>query len=745
MIPVNTTREVEANIPNSVHNAQIEVNGMAFKVLSSNLYTDRILAIVRELSCNAWDAHAMVGKTNTPFEVSLPSELNSELRIRDFGPGLSKADLPRVYTTFFGSTKRDSNDQIGGFGLGSKSPLSYTDAFTVSSYQDGVVCTYAIFLQKDGSPGVTMVNETTTDQPNGLEVIVPVEPRHVGEFCDRASRALCYFPTPPRVRGATIEMPAYAVKNDEFGIRTDARSGADIIMGHVAYRLSINALDSATRSEFSDLLYGVNLDIFRPIGSLEIQPSREALSYDETTKRELHQVLERIQEQLFETVQAGITKCKTFPDALDTFKQSRDGISFRLFRGHTFTWRNRAIKKYEVHVTAPPQNIARIVAHTWTRTNLSLQFKKRIEVADPRHVVVVWHDLGGGPYIRRLQHNKTLIGDNALVVRGDKTLLRAVLKQLGIRRFITLSQLPVPAEGSTPTAIRDLAFAQINRSGKLHKASGSRAITAATALHLDADGALAWVGLSGSEVLPQDGIAGRHLCRAISLVDDLYTMDLCVVGIPRGAKQFEKTLNSHVLPYLHAQLDRYETEHDVATQRSVATTALFDVPNFGEWRQFTAEYRAKHPQSLVAKFVRATANARATNRGPEIHTYLAACNCLGRTPIPASTSAVIDLAGMYTTLQQAYPLLPLIVQRGWVSDAENNSPHITQYLEAIDNERNALLHPERTVTHNFLRGRPQKRQSRAQQVGTDPRGTPRRAVRRDPRSHRPANRPTAIC
>ena len=36
---------------------RIEASSKAFEILANNLYKDKILAVVRELSCNAFDAH----------------------------------------------------------------------------------------------------------------------------------------------------------------------------------------------------------------------------------------------------------------------------------------------------------------------------------------------------------------------------------------------------------------------------------------------------------------------------------------------------------------------------------------------------------------------------------------------------------------------------------------------------------------------------------------------------------------
>ena len=108
---------------------RIRNSAKAFSILSSGLYANKIRAIIRELSCNAVDSHVAAGKADVPFEVHLPTALSPWFSIRDFGTGLSHEQVTKIYTTYFESTKTDSNDFIGALGLGSKSPFSYTNNF----------------------------------------------------------------------------------------------------------------------------------------------------------------------------------------------------------------------------------------------------------------------------------------------------------------------------------------------------------------------------------------------------------------------------------------------------------------------------------------------------------------------------------------------------------------------------------------------------------------------------------------
>ena len=47
-----------------------------FNILSSGLYSDKIAAVLREISCNAMDAHIMGGEPDKPFQVKLPTTLD---------------------------------------------------------------------------------------------------------------------------------------------------------------------------------------------------------------------------------------------------------------------------------------------------------------------------------------------------------------------------------------------------------------------------------------------------------------------------------------------------------------------------------------------------------------------------------------------------------------------------------------------------------------------------------------------
>ena len=75
------------------------------RILSDNLYSDKIGSIIREIGSNCLDAHKLNNNESKPFEITVPDynvfdKSKSNLIFRDFGPGLSKEDIYSIYTTY---------------------------------------------------------------------------------------------------------------------------------------------------------------------------------------------------------------------------------------------------------------------------------------------------------------------------------------------------------------------------------------------------------------------------------------------------------------------------------------------------------------------------------------------------------------------------------------------------------------------------------------------------------------------
>ena len=96
--------------------------------LLRNNYSNPLLATIREIVANALDV-----TKNKKVSIQLPTQIEPNFIVRDYGCGLSEEDMLGLYTKYGKSTKRDTNNAIGGFGIGRFAPLSYTESFIVIS------------------------------------------------------------------------------------------------------------------------------------------------------------------------------------------------------------------------------------------------------------------------------------------------------------------------------------------------------------------------------------------------------------------------------------------------------------------------------------------------------------------------------------------------------------------------------------------------------------------------------------
>jgi glycosyltransferase involved in cell wall biosynthesis len=76
----------------------------AFKILSDKLYSDKIGAVVRELSTNAYDSHIEANNPNS-FDVHFPNMIEPYFYIRDYGTGISPENIISVLLCYVSHDK----------------------------------------------------------------------------------------------------------------------------------------------------------------------------------------------------------------------------------------------------------------------------------------------------------------------------------------------------------------------------------------------------------------------------------------------------------------------------------------------------------------------------------------------------------------------------------------------------------------------------------------------------------------
>lgn len=264
----------------------IRNSAKAFSILSDGLYSNKIRAIVRELATNAVDSHVEAGTPNVPIRVHLPTQLEPYFSVKDFGIGLDEEGVLNLYTTYFESTKTNSDDFVGALGLGSKSPFAYTDNFTVIAVKNGRRGVYTAYINDQGFPSIVQMEESDTDETNGVEVKFAVNSSDFHSFHQEARSVYGDFEegtVQVNIKGFTFQRTPIIKKLTQSVSLID--SSYRLVMGHIGYPIDMDQVSNVLglNEKDSEMLRLFRVQINAPIGSVDIQPSREGLSYTRRT------------------------------------------------------------------------------------------------------------------------------------------------------------------------------------------------------------------------------------------------------------------------------------------------------------------------------------------------------------------------------------------------------------------------------------------------------------------------------
>lgn len=270
-------------------------------ILSSTLYTYRELAVVREILCNAWDAHIAAGKTDVPIQVTVA---DGRMTVRDFGFGIAHKDIGPIYGVYGSSTKRNDGTVTGGFGLGSKAPFAYVDTFEVVSHHLGQKTVYRMAkssLEIGGKPSIHKIVSLPTDE-TGIAVSFAIGEKDHAQFIQLVGQVayqgeiLCSLNgSEPLAQLPLSTSPHGYLVTDH---RTPLTQAINVRYGNAVYPVPEHEAYAReyhkTVRLLNQLWEGANLIFLAPANSLTIAPSREALILTDQTVATLSEQFSRL-------------------------------------------------------------------------------------------------------------------------------------------------------------------------------------------------------------------------------------------------------------------------------------------------------------------------------------------------------------------------------------------------------------------------------------------------------------------
>lgn len=270
-------------------------------IFSATLYTYPKLATVREIICNAWDAHIAAGITDRPIEVNVA---DGRVTVRDFGFGIAHAKIGEIYGTYGNSTKRDDSTVTGGFGLGSKAPFAYTDNFEVISHHVGQKTIYRVSkssMEKGGKPTINKIVDMPT-QETGMQVSFSlIKLSDAEDFLSLIREVIQFGEIPVKLNGTlvTLELPMSQSKTGYLinDMRCTIKGRVKLRYGNVVYPIPEHDvyadLYRKVLLDMESLWHNTNIIFMADPDTITIAPSRETLILTDSTVEAITQLLKK--------------------------------------------------------------------------------------------------------------------------------------------------------------------------------------------------------------------------------------------------------------------------------------------------------------------------------------------------------------------------------------------------------------------------------------------------------------------
>lgn len=308
---------------------QFDANSIAHIMsVLTDLYSDPAMAVIREYSTNAWDSHIAAGQTR-PIEIETPGNMAPFFKVRDFGIGMSVDDIHEIYSKYGASTKRGTNEQVGMLGLGCKSALTFAPQFTLNAVKDGIRATVSISRIEDGSGVMEVVDTRATDEPNGVEVVIPA--RYNGDFISKVQFFFQFWK-----EGSVLVngKPPKSIGGNKVGenyLMVPNLQQDYVVMGNVAYPVK----DRTTLYQ-RDYYSKFGIVAYVPIGSINFTPSREQLHYTTTTNNTLARCRKEFAEGLAAAITNDVENAPSHMEALKKYISWEGMVGRNLPQGVTY-------------------------------------------------------------------------------------------------------------------------------------------------------------------------------------------------------------------------------------------------------------------------------------------------------------------------------------------------------------------------------------------------------------------------
>jgi len=341
----STIRELASNIKDATTEKQ-----RIIRIVEGNATESDIQA--QDTSEDIYEIYKHLDRNSRPFIKYEEGGLNETayLIFKDYGRGMGYKFIANTYVNIGVSTKRNNNNEIGGWGVGSKAVLGYTDSYMIISVHNGIEQVFEVVNDKP-LPKINVYTGVPTNEKNSTTIKIPIKSSDTQYKIEGIfDKYLSYLKGIDFVN-IDCEVLIPDLDNEDFAICLNSTSNTfRVSVGGVLYPMS---WEDVHRTE----IYAPVVLKFG-IGELSFPVHRDNLIYDEETILKVQKKLDTV----INVCNQEVTKTTNNLDEGDLFKALRIQYAVQLgARGIN----NRNIK---------PKDVAQVYA-LLANSNYSSTFK----------------------------------------------------------------------------------------------------------------------------------------------------------------------------------------------------------------------------------------------------------------------------------------------------------------------------------------------------------------------------------
>lgn len=316
---------------------------MIIKLLRDKMYKNKIAAVCREVVSNSRDANREAGRSEVPVVVEITNSLGSlvsdeemYITFQDNGIGISPERMDNIFLKYGGSTKRDTDEYTGGFGIGAKTPFAYSNEFVIVTIveEKGVRTKYEYqaVISSNGKSEVSrmlLLGSEVTQEQTGTKICVPIKEEDRVTFEKELIFVVSLWEVKPILKGFNQKITLEIIKEtNEYILMKDTKEGDSLygdksiigLIDEIPYLLNADSL-----KRYSELFWKINNQLRNVsknyivlkynVGEISVSGSREDVEYVEDNLVKFKSSLDKFINDIALNIENFLNSAKSYYEA----------------------------------------------------------------------------------------------------------------------------------------------------------------------------------------------------------------------------------------------------------------------------------------------------------------------------------------------------------------------------------------------------------------------------------------------